>query len=463
MNELTENPAGTLQAQEKKHVVIVGGGFAGVMAARRLEKQLPAEWEIYLLSNENYLTFNPLLPEVVGASILPSNVVAPLRLIINRTRFRMVQVRIVDIKERVVHYVGHGSGKLRYDHLVLACGQRANIGIVDGMREHGLPLKTLGDALFIRNRIVSRLEHATIEPDPAHRDWLTTFIIVGGGFSGVEVAGEVADFVRAAVPYYKNVHRTNCRVILLHGGDYLLPELPESLGNATARSFSRRGLDVRLMTRVVAVDADGVTLEDGTRIAGGTVICTIGSAPQALAAAIDLPKKRGRFVANADLSVDDRVWAIGDCALVPNRHDGSSCPPTAQFAERQAKVLAENLCATISGKPTREFSYRPKGQLASVGHTKAVAWIYGIRLSGFLAWLLWRGLYLMKIPTLARKARLYLEWSWAMFFPPDISHLSFARTTDRDAFSQNTATVSGENSGRSSGDDAADQTLNDTD
>lgn len=254
---------------------------------------MPAEWEIYLLSNENYLTFNPLLPEVVGASILPSNVVAPLRLIANRS-------------------------------------------------------------------------------------------------------------------------------------------------------------DVRLMTRVVAVDADGVTLQDGTRIAGGTVIYTIGSTPQALAAAIDLPKKRGRFVANANLSGDDRVWAIGDCALVPNRHDGSYCPPTAQFAKCQAKVLADNLCATTNGKATREFRYRPKGQLASIGHTKAIAWIYGIRLSGFVAWLLWRGLYLMKIPTLARKARLYLEWSWAMFFPPDISHLSFARTTERDAFAQNTATAPDENGGEES-------------
>ena len=428
------NSIGTLQSGEKKHVVIIGGGFAGITAAKRLEKHLDSGWEIYLLSNENYLTFNPLLPEVVGASILPGNVVAPLRQMAKRTRFRMVEVTSVDPVAKTAYYSGREDGQLHYDELVLACGQAASLGIIEGMTEFGLPLKTVGDALYMRNRIVSRLEQATIEPDEKRRAWLTRFVVVGGGFSGVEVAGELADFLFSAQRYYKNVSIENCQVILLHDGDHLLPELPRSLGETTQRNFEKRGLDARLNTRAASVDAEGVTLSDATRIETGTVICTIGTVPQNFTKTLDLPKERGRFLTHPDLSVkgSDGVWAVGDCALIPNAYNDTLCPPTSQFAEREARCLADNIIARVSGKETRAFSYRPRGQLASIGHTKAVAHIYGIRLSGFIAWLLWRGLYLMKIPTLARKARLYLEWSWSMFFPPDIAHLSFVRTTDRE-------------------------------
>lgn len=424
---------GTLQSSDKQHVVVIGGGFAGINVVKRLEKRLDDDWEIYLLSNENYLTFNPLLPEVVGASILPGNVVAPLRQMAKRTRFRMVDVTSVDLNAKTVHYTGREQGNLHYDQLVLACGQAASLNIIEGMSEYGLPLKTVGDALFLRNRIVSRLEQATIEPDEKIRDWLTSFVVVGGGFSGVEVAGEVADFLFSAQRYYKNVSRENCKVMVLHDGDYLLPELPRSLGEVASRSFKKRGLDVRLRTRAAAVDCKAVTLTDGTRIDAGTVICTIGTVPQDFTKTLELAKERGRFLTNGDMSVKaaERVWAVGDCALIPNAYDGALCPPTAQFAERQARSVADNIIARVNGQETRAFSYRPQGQLASIGHTKAVANIYGIKLSGFIAWLMWRGLYLMKIPTLARKARLYLEWTWAMFFPPDIAHLSFIRTTDR--------------------------------
>ena len=427
------NDIGTLQAADKKHVVIIGGGFAGIATARRLEKRLDAAWEIYLLSEENYLTFNPLLPEVVGASILPGNVVAPLRQMSKRTRFRMVRVTGVDPNSKTVYYEGRGRGRLHYDELVLACGQAANMDFIPGMAELGLPLKTVGDALFMRNRIVSRLEQATIEPDPSARDWLTTFIVVGGGFSGVEVAGELADFLYSSVRYYKNVLREGCRVIVLHNGDRLLPELPQSLGRAAYKNFANRAIDVRLNVLVTTADERGVTLSDGSRVDGGTIVCAVGTRAQRFADALDFPKERGRILTNPDLSVQgaEHIWAAGDCARVPNAFDDGICPPTAQFAERQGKRLADNLAAKVTGRPTQGFNYRPRGQLASIGHTRAVADVFGIKLSGFVAWLMWRALYLMKIPTLARKARLYLEWTWAMFFPPDIAHLSFTRTRDR--------------------------------
>ncbi len=422
--------AGTLQSASKRHVVIVGAGFAGVNVARHLEKRLDDHWEIYLLSEENYLTYKPLLPEVVGASIQPSNAVAPLRQMMRRTRLRMVRVERVDTTAKLVHYLGRSAGTLKYDHLVIACGQRPRVDVIDGMDSFGLPLDTIGDALHLRNRILARLEQATIEPNKTIRDWLTTFVIVGGGFSGVEVAGELLDFLRAAVRYYKNVAVADCRVIVLHRGDRLLPELPFSLSRVTETSFAKRGIEVRLEVNASKVSQDGILLADGEFVAGGTIVAAAGKQPQLFSMSLSLPMKSGRLITAADLSIGgpDGVWAAGDCALVTNAFDGRECPPTAQYAEQQARLLAANITAQIAGRRTRAFHYRPRGQLASIGHTKAVAQLAGIRVSGFVAWLMWRAFFLVRIPTLARKVRLYLEWTWAMFFPPDIAHMSFGRS-----------------------------------
>lgn len=422
--------SGTLQSSEKRHAVIVGGGFAGVRVARGLEKRLPEDWEIYLLNEENYLTYKPLLPEVVGASILPSNVVAPLRQMTKRTRLRMVRVDRIDTSEKRIFYTGRKAGTLVYDELVLACGQRPRIGIIEGMDRYGLPLNTVGDALYLRNRLLARLEQATIEPDEETRRWLTTFVVVGGGFSGVEVAGELYDFLRASAKYYKNVSIDDCRVILLHSGQRLLPELPASLGRVTEKNFDRRGIKVELESRAAAVDEHGVSLTDGRHFAGGTVISTIGTEPQPFLESIPAPAEKGRLVTQPDLCVEglEGVWAVGDCALVPNARDGEYSPPTAQSAEQQARLLARNVAAKVAGRPTGDFTFKPRGQLASIGHTKAVAVVYGLRVSGFIGWLLWRAFYLARIPTLSRKSRLYLEWTWSMFFPPDIAHMNFDRT-----------------------------------
>jgi NADH dehydrogenase len=414
----------------EKTIVIVGGGFAGAKLARQLEKQLPEAYAIKLLSRDNFITFNPLLPEVVGASLLPGHVIAPLRQIATRTQVCMVQVTDIDLAEKTVHYLGEGSGTIRYDELVLACGQGANLGIVRGMARYALPLKTLGDSLFLRNRAIVRLEQAELQPDPELRRWLTSFVVVGGGFSGVETAGELADFLRASRRYYRTIEPDALRVQLIHGTDRLLPELSPTLGRFTERKMREQGIDVRLNARASLVDDRGVVLEDGERLIAGTVICTIGTAPNPLIADLPLRKLRGRIETAADMSVPDAdgVWALGDCAAIPNARDGSICPPTAQFADRQARQLAANLARKLAGRPTRLFAFRPLGQLSAIGHNKAVAEIGGIRLAGFVAWLLWRGIYLLKIPTVARKTRLFLEWNWAMFFPPDIAHLGYART-----------------------------------
>jgi NADH dehydrogenase len=427
-----------------KNLVIVGGGFAGTKTAQRLEHTLPPDWNLTLMSQENFITFNPLLPEVVGASIMPSHVTAPHRQMMHCSHVAMAQVSEIDTAEREIHYLGEGPGVVHYDQLVLTCGTIANLDVVRGMGQYALPLKTLGDALFLRNRIIARLEQAELQPNPEHRRWLTSFIVVGGGFSGVETAGELADFLYASLKYYKRISRDDLCIVLLHGGDRLLPELSSRLGAFTLRKMRGRGIDVRLGARAMRVTDRDVHLESGEILAAGTVICTIGTEPNSLLESIPAAKNRGRLVVNPDMSVPglEGVWAAGDCAAVVNALDGKVSPPTAQFAEAQAKQLAANIVAHLAGRPTRAFRYRPKGQLSSVGHNKAVVEIFGLKLSGFVAWLMWRGLYLLRMPTLARKTRLFLEWNWAMFFPPDLSHLGYRRTHRRAAVaSGNSAAV----------------------
>lgn len=428
-----ENPAHADRSGGPR-IVIIGGGFAGATAAQALERRL-RNVDIHLVSAENHLTYNPLLPEVVGASVLPGHVVAPLRQMVHRARVHQVRVTAVDTTARRVHYDGGcESGSLGYDHLVLACGSSANLRMIPGMAEHALPLKTVGDALFLRNRVISRLEDAELTDNPTLRRWLKTFVVVGGGFSGVEVAGEISDFLTESGRWYSHSQLEPPRVVIVHGGPHLLPELPERLGRFTERKLARHGgVEVRLNSRSDAIDARGVTLNNGSRIEAGTVVSTIGTAPSPLIEALPAEKQRGRLRVDADMSVPGLpgVWAIGDCAAVPNSYgDGAPCPPTAQFALRQGPQLAANIARRERGEPTRPFGYRPKGLMSAIGHNRAVARVWGINLSGFIPWLLWRGFYLLYIPTFARKARVYLEWNWAMFFPPDIAHLRFTRTVD---------------------------------
>ena len=419
---------------DTRNLIIIGGGFAGITLAEQLEHRLPPGWTLTLVSQDNFITYNPLLPEVVGASIMPGHVVAPLRQMIHCSSVCMAQVSEIDLESRTVHYLGEGTGRLKYDQLVLAVGVQSNLHLVKGMAQYALPLKTVGDALFLRNRIIARLEQAELQPDPEARRWLTTFVVIGGGFSGVETAGELIDFLHASLRYYPRIRREDIRVALLHGQDRLLPELSASLGEFAYRKMRMQGLEVRLNARAVRIDDRHVTLADGELIAAGTVISTIGTIPNPLVNELPLPKDRGRIATSPDMSVPGfpGLWALGDCAAVPNARDGKVSPPTAQFADRQARLLARNIVASLRGDPTRPFAYKPVGQLSTIGHNKAVAELFGLRISGFVAWLLWRGVYLLKIPTLARKSRLFLEWNWAMFFPPDIAHLGFRRTR-RDA------------------------------
>jgi NADH dehydrogenase len=433
----------------EQHIVIVGGGFAGTTLARRLERTLPAGWRVVLVSEESYTTFNPMLAEVVGASVFPEHVVAPIRQMLRSSRFVMARATGVDFEHRTLDantLAGHQS--IRWDHLVFAFGTRANLALVPGLAEHALPLKLIGDAMFIRNRVLQRIARIELESDPALRRQLGHFIVIGGGFSGVEVAGELADFLASASRYYPRVQPHELKVTILQDGERLLLELPESLGDSAARSLFARGVDVRLRARAVRVDAGGVSLDDGQSISGATVICTIGTKSNPLVEQLGLPLQRGRITTAPDLSVPGvgNVWAIGDCALVRNHaadthrppeagpaYPVSYAPPTAQFAVAQAHALARNLLARIEGRPTAAFGHVSRGMMATTGHLKGVAQVGRLRLAGLPAWLLWRAYYLLRMPTLGRKLRIWVEWTWGMFFAADITHLRFTRTAEADA------------------------------
>ena len=429
---------------DERNIVIVGGGFAGTTLARRLER-LPLDGHrVVLVSEESTTTFHPMLAEVVGAAVFPEQVVAPIRQMLRTSTFVMGRVDAIDWHRRVVvASTLAGEREIGFAHVVFAFGARADVGLVPGLAEHALPLKLVGDAIFIRNRVLQRVARIELESDRLLRRRLGHFVVVGGGFSGVEVAGQIADFLRGVRRYYPRVDDGELRVTLVEGGERLLFELPASLGRAALASLTKRGVDVRLGARVAAVDSTDVRLVDGTMLQSETVVCTIGTRPNPLVERAGVASLRGRIVTEADLSVPrrDGAWAIGDCALVGNHAVATDqtasapafAPPTAQFAVAEAKALARNIAARIAGRPTLPFRHVAKGALATTGHLKGVAVLFGVPVSGLAAWLLWRATYLLQMPTLGRKVRIWVEWTWAMLFPLDITHLRFTRSGEADA------------------------------
>jgi NADH:ubiquinone reductase (H+-translocating) len=416
----------------RKNLVIAGGGFAGVYAARYLQKRLPADWEIILFSAENHFIFTPLLGDVVGSAINPMHVVWPIRQMARRVTCRTAALATLDAAEHAVLYkMPDGKmERLPFEHLVLACGSVVNLDIIPGMAAHGWPLKTMGDALLLRNHLIGLLEKAEVEPDPAVRMRLLSVVVVGGGFSGVEVTGEVYDLLVESCRFYSTLRSTDIRVTLLEARERILPELPESLSRFALRKMTRHGIDIKVNALAQSVTGAGIQLRDGTHISAGTVVCTIGTTANPLVAASGLPLKNNRVQTNPDMRVSgrERIWALGDCAAVPNAYDQKPSAPTAQVAIRQARQLADNILATLRGQPTRPFKFKPVGMLASIGNRKAVGQIFGLKIWGFPAWFVWRGIYLAKMPTLARKVQIAFDWAWQLFFPRDIVQLSLGST-----------------------------------
>lgn len=386
------------------------------------------------MDGENFSLFTPLLPEVPSGSLQAKHVVYPLRAALRRTVVRQAEVRSVDLDRRVVvaaHCAKCAEAPLPYDHLILALGGTTNFFGLPGVGEHARTIKTLADATALHAHLIDQLEHADLQPDPAARRGLLTFAVAGGGFAGVETAAQVNDFVRAARRYYPRVDPAEVRVVLIHGGPRILPEVSESLSAFALKQLCRRGVEVRLETRVAGCTADRVTLASGEELPCHTLVWAAGVSPHPLLATLDVPRGAGgRVEVDAALRSVGRpeVWALGDCAAVPDAIRGGTCPPTAQHALRQGKVVADNVAAVLAGKEPAAFKYKPLGLMAGLGRRSAVAEVLGLRFKGFLAWWLWRTVYLMKLPGFERKVRVALDWTLDLFFPADIVYLRSLHT-----------------------------------
>lgn len=432
-------PARPPEAQpERPRIVILGGGFAGVSAARRLESLAPrsSRWDVTLVSRTNYLLFTPMLAEVASGAIEAQHIGAPVRAACPRTRFVRGEALDVDLDQRCVR-VGTGQRQLElaYDHLVLALGSEPTHRDLPGLAEHTLTLKSLADATAVRNHAIAQLEAANGEEDAEERRRLLTFVVIGGGFAGTELLAELRDLVAKIVRFFPDVRGEAMRYVLVHSRERILPEVSPSLADFALGRLRERGIEFRLGARVAGATERGLLLEGGESIDAGTVVWTAGNQASRVVQALPFEQgPAGAVKVDATLRVPGReeVWAIGDCAAIPADPD-SLHPPTAQHALREGAALADGIAAVLGGGQPGAFRFRSIGTLVALGHRTAVAELRGRRFAGFLAWLMWRGVYLGKLPGIEKKVRVLIDWIVDLAFPRDIVLAGMTEAPQRDA------------------------------
>jgi len=430
----------------KKHIVILGGGFAGMQTALSLEEEFHTNPGVSfsLISETNALLFTPMLAEVAGSNLEPSHISTPLRSSLHRTQFTRASVANVDLDRRRVMLATDPidmtdlnsaqsdpgeTHEIPYDHLVFALGSVSNyLGMAD-LEKYSFNFKSLLDAIRIRNHVIEMFEKADRETDPARRRALLTFVIAGGGFAGVELAGAMNDFAHGILADYPRLPPGDLKIILVHAHDTILPELSESLGRYALQRMAERGVIFRLKARLVDAKPGKVILSDG-ELAAETLVWTAGVAPSPVVKSLPLPKdKRGALTVDATLAIPGHagLWALGDCAAVFDAESNKAVPPTAQFALREAAVLARNIRSQIEGRPLKPFHFNSLGSLCVIGHQTACAELTvpfarnrAMRFSGLLAWAMWRAIYLAKLPGMEQKIRVLIDWTVELFFPPDI-------------------------------------------
>ena len=428
---------------EKKKILILGGGFAGVTTAINLERLFGPDRsvEFTLVSDTNALLFTPMLAEVAGSSLEPTHISSPLRTSLHRTQVVRARATRIDTEGRRV-FLADDEGAtekgettpprpaLAYDHLVLALGTVSNFLGMENVERHAFNFKTLFDAIRIRNHVIDMFERADQEPDEARRQAMLTFVVAGGGFAGVELAGALNDFARGMLADYPKLRAEELRIILVHSRDRILPELSESLAAYALERMAQRGVTFKLNTRLADARPGVIVLNPNEEIRAKTLVWTAGATPNPLLKTLPVEQdKRGAVKVDPTLAVPGHpgLWAIGDCAAVTDAKTGEPCPPTAQFALREAETLARNIHAGLGGKPLKPFHFDALGVLCVVGHHTACAELAApfarhkkFLFSGLLAWLMWRGIYLAKLPGLERKVRVMADWVIELFFPRDI-------------------------------------------
>ena len=411
-------------------IVILGGGFGGTAVAQRLEHRLrPDEGELTLISRENFSLFTPMLPEVSSGELESRDIVTPIRTQLRRTHFILADVRALDPSANTITFTHTLTGitdSVVYDQLVIALGSSTSTFGLPGVAERAFALKTLQDAGILRNRLVWLLELTDSSDDAALRKRFLTIAVVGGGFTGVEAAGEFVELFRNVLRFYPSIDPAMVRIVLIEGGPTLLPGLPARMGRYSDKFLRKRGVEILTGDGVASADDDGIVLQSGRRIETATIVWSAGVAPSPTVRDSTLPRtKRGAIVVGRDFRVEGHpnVWALGDCAAIPDGK-GGYYPLTAQHAIREGPVLADNILAMLRSEPMKPFAFSALGMMASLGGRRAVAQLPGDRvLTGFLAWVLWRTYYLLRLPGLDRKLRVAFDWTLELLFPRDIAEL----------------------------------------
>lgn len=429
-SRLADEPESSLVATVPR-ILVLGAGFGGLDCARRLERRLSAnEAEIVVVGRDNFTLFTPMLPEVSAGGIEMRHIVTPVRSQLERARFIFADVVGIDLAAKSVDLQDNLTGdrhQLTFDHVIFALGSVTSTFDIPGVAEHSLPLKTLEDAERLRNRIIANLELAEVIEDVSDRLRLVTFVVVGGGYTGCEAAGELVDLLESVKSLYHSIQRGEARIVLVDAGSVLLAGLPPAMGEYTALNLATRGIELLLGDRVAALDERKIALASGKTIATAMVLWSAGVRPTPVMK--DLPvrhARNGAIIAQRDMSIEGwpGSWAVGDCAWIPTATAGTWYPMTAQHAVREGKACADNIVASMRGEATKPFDYVALGTMASLGGRSGVAQLpYNIVLTGFLAWFLWRGYYLAQLPGLDRKVRVGLDWLLGLVFPRDIAEL----------------------------------------
>jgi NADH dehydrogenase len=411
--------------------------YTALRLQRKLKPELQrGEVEIVVVTPDPYMTYQPFLPEAAAGSISPRHVVVPLRRVLDGCRVVVGEARSIDHAKRTATLTtlasdeeGTGAVTLTYDELVLAPGSVSRTLPVPGLADHGIGFKTVEEAIGLRNHVIEQLDIASSTRDPAIRDAALTFVFVGGGYAGVEALAELEDMARYTARYYHNVKPEDMKWILVEATNRILPEVGEEMGKYAVRELRRRNIDVRLETRLDSCEDRVAVLSDGARFPTRTVVWTAGVKPHPILAATDLPKNgRGRLKCTAQLTVEGvtHAWAAGDAAAVPDvtaDEPGKECAPNAQHAVRQARVLGDNIVASLRGEPLQDYAHKYAGSVASLGLHKGVAHVYGRKLKGYPAWFMHRVYHLSRVPTFNRKARVLAEWTLSGLFKREIVSL----------------------------------------
>ena len=412
-----------------KKILILGGGFGGVYCAKRLQKIRLNSFDIELISDNNYFVFQPLLPEVASGTISASDAVTPIRQMLNDVKFRNAEVNLIDIKKKKIGIL-QGFRKrqhfIQYDELIIALGQESNLDIVPGLANNAFTMRNLNDAYNLRNHVIRCLELADVTLDLSLKKRLLSFVVVGGGFSGVETIGELKEMIDRLIKYYRNINKNEIRFYLIEYASSLLPELEKEIGLYTLQTFKKQNIKVFLNTKLREVSSMRAYINNNKSIESNTIISTIGSTASKLLRNTELPLKFGKLITNEYCQVVDieNVWALGDCALVPNKvikNDKEMnlvySPPTAQFAVQQAKILSKNVVLKTLKRKLKSFKYTSRGSLASLGSKKGVGKIFFFRVKGLLAWIIWKGFYLSFIPSIPTRVRVFFNWLLEFFVP----------------------------------------------